>query len=118
MFENLLVVYVLALIAIGFATVTLVASAILRPKVADPIKLTTYECGIEATGSTEVKHNIRFYIFALLFVIFDVEALFVIPWAVSAGKMTTVALYEMLVFLTILFVGLLFAWGKGALTWE
>ncbi len=118
MFENMLVVYTMALIAVGFAAVALILAQLLRPRVADPIKGTTYECGIEAVGTTEIKHNIRFYIFALLFVVFDVEALYVIPWAVAAGRLGTVALVEMLIFLAILFTGLMFAWGKGALTWE
>lgn len=111
-------VLVFALVAAAFAGVSLAAAALLRPKVADPIKSTTYECGIPAVGSTEVNTNIRFYIYALLFVIFDVEVLFVYPWAVSARGLGTVALVEMLIFLGVLFVGLIYAWKKGALEWE
>lgn len=118
MFPNLAAVYALALIAVAFAAVTLILSQVLRPSVPDSIKGTTYECGIEAVGTTEIKHNIRFYIYALLFVVFDVEALYVIPWAVGAGRLGRTALVEMLVFLVLLFGGLLYAWGKGALTWE
>jgi NADH-quinone oxidoreductase subunit A len=118
MFANLVVVYTLALIAVAFAAVTLILSQLLRPSVADSLKGTTYECGIEAVGTTEIKHNIRFYIYALLFVVFDVEALFVIPWAVGARQFGHPGLIEMLVFLTLLLVGLAYAWGKGALTWE
>jgi NADH-quinone oxidoreductase subunit A len=118
MFPNLVTVYVLALISVGFAAVTLILSQLLRPSVPDSLKGTTYECGIEAVGTTEIKHNIRFYIYALLFVVFDVEALYVIPWAVGAGRLGRPALVEMVVFLALLFVGLIYAWGKGALTWE
>jgi NADH-quinone oxidoreductase subunit A len=118
MLMNFMTVYVLALMAMGFAAVTLILSQILRPAVPDSLKGTTYECGIEAVGTTEIKHNIRFYIYALLFVIFDVEALYVIPWAVGARRLGSTALVEMVVFLVMLFAGLIFAWGKGALTWE
>jgi len=118
MFESLLTVYTLGLIAVCFAAAALIVPSLLRPRVADAVKGTTYECGMTAVGTTEIKHNIRFYIYALLFVIFDVEALFVIPWAVAAGRLGRVALAEMMVFLFILFVGLVWAWGKGALTWE
>ena len=118
MFQNFVVVYALALISVAFAAVTLILSQLLRPSVPDSLKGTTYECGIEAVGTTEIKHNIRFYIYALLFVIFDVEALFVIPWAVGAARLGRMALAEMAVFLVLLFAGLIYAWGKGALTWE
>jgi NADH-quinone oxidoreductase subunit A len=111
-------IFTFALIAVAFSAVTLVASALLRPKVDDPIKDTTYECGMEAVGSTEVKTNIRFYVFALLFVIFDVETIFVYPWAVSVKEIGPIALIEMLIFLSILLLGLVYAWGKGALEWD
>lgn len=113
-----LTVYVFALIAVAFAAVTLIAASILRPKVPDALKLSTYECGMPAVGSTEIKTHIRFYLYALLFVIFDVEALFVIPWAVTVRRMGGLALVEMGVFLAVLLLGLIFAWGKGALSWE
>ncbi len=90
----------------------------MRPSVPDPLKDTTYECGMEAVGSTEIKTNIRFYVFALIFVIFDVETLFVYPWAVTVREIGPVAIIEMLIFLAVLFLGLVYAWGKGALTWD
>lgn len=112
------VIFAFVLVAIGFAVVTLVAAKLLRASVPYARKESTYECGIPATGSTEVKLNIRFHTFALLFVLFDVEVLFVYPWAVSARGMGALALYEMGAFLAILALGLAFAWRKGALTWE
>ncbi len=112
------VVFVFTLLAVAFAAVTLLAAKVLRPSVPDARKTTTYECGIPATGSTEVKLNIRFHAFALLFVLFDAEVLFVYPWAVSARDLGTFALAEMGVFLAVLALGLAFAWRKGALTWE
>lgn len=114
-------IFAFALVACAVAAGSLILSQLLRPSVPDPIKTTTYECGIEATGTTEVKTNVRFYVFALLFVIFDVETLFVYPWAVTAKAQalaSPVSLVEMLVFLVILFVGLVYAWRKGALAWE
>jgi NADH-quinone oxidoreductase subunit A len=111
-------VYAITLLALAFAAVTLIAAKLLRPRVEYARKLSTYECGIPATGTTEVKLNIRFYLFALLFVLFDVETLFVFPWAVSARGIGNLAIAEMAVFLAILFTGLAYAWGKGALHWE
>ncbi|HVE12165.1 MAG TPA: NADH-quinone oxidoreductase subunit A [Elusimicrobiota bacterium] len=111
-------IFAFALVACAFAAVSLIASQLLRPSVPDDVKLTTYECGMEATGTTEVKTNVRFYVFALLFVVFDVETLFVYPWAVSARAVGPVALLEMLIFLVVLFIGLVYAWRKGALAWE
>ena len=105
-------------IGIAFAAVTLLAAKILRPAVPYARKESTYECGIPATGSTEVKLNIRFHTFALLFVLFDVEILYVYPWAVTAKELGRVALLEMAAFLGILFQGLAFAWRKDALSWD
>ena len=118
MIKDYLTIYVFALIAVGFAAVSMVLSQLLRPRVPDAIKDTIYECGMPAIGTTEIKTNIRFYVYALLFVIFEVETLYVYPWAVNAKFMGPVALVEMLIFLGILLIGLAYAWGKGALTWE
>lgn len=112
------VIYAFVLVALAFATVTLVAAKVLRPAVPYARKESTYECGIPAVGSTEVKLNIRFHTFALLFVLFDVEVLYVYPWAVTAREIGVLALYEMGVFVAILLLGLAYAWNKGALTWE
>lgn len=111
-------IYFFVLLGVAFAAVTLIAAKVLRPAVPYARKESTYECGIPAVGSTEVKLNIRFHTFALLFVIFDVEVLFVYPWAVVARDIGTLALLEMGVFVAILVLGLAYAWRKGALTWE
>ena len=105
-------------IAVAFAAVTLIAAWLFRPQLPDAVKLSTYECGIEASGTTEVHTNIRFYVYALIFVIFEVETLYVYPWAVEVKALGGFAVIEMLVFLSILFVGLVYAWRKGALQWE
>jgi len=118
MMPDYALIFAFSLVAVGFAAASLIAASLLRPSLPDAVKQSTYECGIEAVGTTEVKTNIRFYLFALLFVIFDVEALFVLPWAVTVRELGPVALVEMLVFLVILFMGLVYAWGKGALAWD
>ncbi len=118
MMEALAVVYVFVLVGVMFAAVTLIAAKLLRPRLPYEKKLSTYECGMPAQGSTEVKLNIRFYVFALLFVIFDVEVLFVYPWAVTAREIGGLAIVEMGIFLAILLLGLAFAWRKGALVWD
>ena len=117
MMESFAFVYAISLLAIAFAAVTLLAAKLLRPRVEYARKLSTYECGIPATGTTAVKLNIRFYVFALLFVLFDVEILYVYPWAVVSRELGRLALLEMGVFIAILLLGLAFAWRKGALSW-
>ena len=112
------VVYAFFVVAIGFAVAALGAAKILRASVPYARKESTYECGIPAVGSTEVKLNIRFHLYALLFVLFDVEVLYVYPWAVTSRELGTLALVEMGVFISILLLGLAFAWRKGALSWE
>ncbi len=112
------VVFVFVLTGVLFGIVALVAAKLLRPRLPYQRKLSTYECGMPAEGSTEVKVNIRFYVFALLFVIFDVEMLFIYPWAVTARELGGLAIAEMAVFLAILFLGLIYAWRKGALVWD
>ena len=111
-------VFAFALAGVLFAAVSLIAAQLVRPQVDDPVKRTVYECGIPAVGTTHVRTNVRFYVYALLFVVFDAETLFVFPWAVVVRDIGPVALIEMLVFLALLFVGLIYAWRKGALAWD
>ena len=112
------VVFLFVAAGLAFGAGALIAAKLLRPSLPYARKLTTYECGIKPVGSSEVKLNIRFYVFALLFVIFDVEILYVYPWAVTVREVGGLALAEMGVFLAVLFLGLVFAWRKGALAWE
>ena len=88
-----------------------------RPDRPDRIKEDTYECGVETEGTAWVQFNFRYYYFALLFVIFDVEAVFLYPWAVSFSKVAVAGFIEVLTFVAILFIGLLYAWRKKALEW-
>jgi len=89
----------------------------LRPDYPDRIKEDTYECGVETEGPAWVQFNFRYYYFALLFVIFDIEAVFLYPYAVSAERLAIVGFIEVLTFVAILLIGLLYAWRKNALEW-
>lgn len=89
----------------------------IRPEAPDPVKEDTYECGVTTEGSAWVQFNFRYYYFALLFVIFDVEAIFLYPWAVSFQRVAVAGFIEVLTFVVILFLGLVYAWRKKALEW-
>ena len=93
------------------------AAWVLGPKKPNPIKQTTYECGIETVGDSWVQFKAQYYIFALVFLVFDVETVFLFPWAVKFKAFGLFGLLEMLVFLAILIVGYIWVWGKGALEW-
>jgi len=94
------------------------ASYILRPKNVGPECRTTYESAVEPVGGAWIQFNIRYYMFALVFVIFDVETVFLYPWAVAFSKLGLLAFIEALIFIAILVVGLVYAWRKGALEWS
>jgi NADH:ubiquinone oxidoreductase subunit 3 (subunit A) len=104
-------------VVIGFLAVNLVAWWLIRPSRFSEEKLTTYECGENPQGSAWIQFNIRFYVFALIFIVFDVEAVFLLPWAVVFRKLGMVAFTEGLVFIAILAVGLAYVWRKGDLEW-
>lgn len=89
----------------------------LRPNNPGPVKNDTYECGMETIGSSWVQFNFRYYTFALLFVVFDIEAVFLLPWAVYFRQLQLFGLIEMAIFILILVVGYVYAWRKHALEW-
>jgi len=95
----------------------LVLWKVLRPERFSEEKLTTYECGEEPVGNAWIQFNIRFYVFALIFIVFDVEAVFLLPWAVVFRRLGTIAYVEGLVFIGILAVALAYVWRKGDLAW-
>lgn len=101
-----------------FAFFSLFLAWLVRSRGHDPLFRTTYECGPEPVGSAYAQFNVRFYVFALLFVLFDVETLFIYPWAVAYKSLGLLGFVEMTVFIAILFLGLIYAWGKDALRWE
>ena len=106
-----------AVVAAIFPVAALVVAYFLRPARPTAIKSSTYECGIPTTGPTWVRFKAQYYLYALVFVVFDVETAFLYPWAVAYNKLGLFALVEMLIFLGVLVVGLAYAWRKGALEW-
>jgi len=117
-------VALLLVIGFSFGFIALIAAMLIRPFILgrkrkrNPIQLSTYECGLETIGPTWVQFRIGFYLYALLFVVFDVETVFLYPWAVAYRQMGLFALVEVVVFVAILLVGLAYAWKKGALVWK
>jgi NAD(P)H-quinone oxidoreductase subunit 3 len=110
----------LVFLIIGFASVggVLLVNYIFRERGTDPLRRSIYECGMEPIGTPYVSPNIRFYLFALVFVVFDIEAVFLLPWAVKFKGFGWTGLIEMFVFIATLFVAFIVAWRKGALKWE
>jgi NADH:ubiquinone oxidoreductase subunit 3 (subunit A) len=104
-------------VVIGFLAVNLVLWWVIRPHRFSEEKLTTYECGENPQGSAWIQFNIRFYVFALIFIVFDVEAVFLLPWAVVFKQLGFLAFAEGLVFVGILVVALVYVWRKGDLEW-
>src|SRR5690348_10185520 len=113
--DRYIFVGLLLLGAIGFALAPLIVVALVAPRKRSLSKSDVYECGVLTTGETWVRFRIQYYIYALLFVVFDIETVFLYPWAVSYGGLGTFALVEMVVFLVMLAVGLVYAWAKGVL---
>ena len=112
--------WVLAFLAVGagMALAAFTFSWFLRPKNPTPGKASTYECGEVPQGSAWIQYNVVYYLFALIFVIFDVEVIFIIPWALVFRSLGITAYIEMLIFIFILLLGLAYAWKKGALKWQ
>ncbi|HZD70279.1 MAG TPA: NADH-quinone oxidoreductase subunit A [Actinomycetes bacterium] len=107
----------LLVLAIGFIALAFGVNWALRPNRPSPGKLTTYESGMTPIGTTWSQTQIRYYVFAFLFVIFDVESVFLFPWAVVFSSLGVAAVWEMVVFIAVLAVGLLYAFRKGVLKW-
>lgn len=105
-------------VGLAFGVVTLVVSYFLQPRYPEPEKLTTYECGSEPFSDARMPFPVRYYIFAMLFVIFDIEVIFLYPWAVSFTKIGVIGLVEMLIFIGLFLVAYVYAWRKGALEWD
>src|SRR3954466_15417761 len=115
--NNYIFVGLLLLGAIGFALAPLIVVALVAPRKRSLAKSDIYECGVRTTGETWIRFRIQYYIYALMFVVFDIETVFLYPWAVSYAKLGAFALAEMAVFLAILFARLAYAWAKGVLRW-
>jgi NADH-quinone oxidoreductase subunit A len=105
-------------IAIGLSAVMVLASLIVARQRPDAEKLSAYECGFEAFDDARRKFDVRFYLVAILFIIFDLEVAFLFPWAISLGDIGAFGFWSMVVFLGVLTVGFIYEWRKGALEWE
>src|ERR687892_565660 len=114
---SFLVVAILGAAAVGLVLGMLGLGSLLRPKRPQPQKYLTYESGVDPVGDGWSQSQIRYYIFALLFVMFDVEAVFIFPWATRLEEYDVFGLVEMLVFIIVLALGLVYAWRKGVLRW-
>jgi NADH-quinone oxidoreductase subunit A len=111
-------ILLLVLVAVGFGLCSLVFSSLIGPKKYSALKLSPYECGCEPVGTARERFSIKFYLIAMLFILFDIEAVFLYPWAILYKKLGVFGLVEMGVFIVILLVGYIYVWKKGALEWE
>ena len=120
--EKLLLEYLPILIFIGLAAVLggvlIVVPLVIAPSKPDPEKLSAYECGFPAFGDARMKFDVRFYLVAILFIIFDLEVSFLFPWAVAFRKIGAFGFWSMMLFLGVLTVGFIYEWKKGALEWD
>ena len=115
--EEYLPIFVFMVVALLFPVATILAAKLVRPSSPFAAKLEAYECGIKAASSSRGRYTVRFYIIAILFVIFDVETIFLFPWAVRYRQLGWFGVVEVGVFLVILVVGYVWAYKKGALQW-
>jgi NADH-quinone oxidoreductase subunit A len=106
------------IIAIVFPIIVIAVSSIVRPKKAAKYKHETYECGLETQGETWVQFKTNYFMYALVFVVFDVETVFLYPWAVKFMSLGNFAFVEMFIFMAILVIGFWYAWKEGALEWN
>jgi NADH-quinone oxidoreductase subunit A len=114
---NYIFVGLLLLLGIVFGIAPILVEWLIAPHKKSLAKGDTYECGVKTYGETWVRFRIQYYIYALMFVVFDIETVFLFPWAVSYAGLGWFALFEMVVFLAMLLVGLVYAWAKGVLRW-
>jgi NADH-quinone oxidoreductase subunit A len=105
-------------IAFGLSIVMVAASLVVGRQRPDPEKLSPYECGFEAFGDARRRFDVRYYLVAILFIIFDLEVAFLFPWAVTLGDIGLFGFWSMVVFLAVLTIGFIYEWRKGALEWE
>lgn len=117
MLGNWLYIAIFAFVALLIPAAAILIAGILSPKKPDPIKNATYECGVETVGPSWTQIKVQYYVFTLVFLIFDVEAVLLFPWAVAYNFLPLYAVIEGVLFLLILTGGLVYAWRKGALEW-
>jgi NADH-quinone oxidoreductase subunit A len=116
--ENYFPVLLFILVGIGVGVVPQILGRVLAPHKPDAEKLSPYECGFEAFEDARMKFDVRYYLVAILFILFDLEVAFLVPWAVAMRDIGMLGFWSMMIFLGVLTVGLVFEWKKGALDWE
>ena len=116
--NSFLPILIMLVIAILFAVFTIIASNFIGKKTHEIGKLKPYDCGVEPTGDAHFRFDVKFYLVAIFFLLFDIEALFLFPWAVVFSELGLFGFIEMFMFIIILVIGLLYVWKKGALRWE
>jgi len=113
-FSIILFLFIAITLSFGFVLANFLAA----PNNPDPEKLSAYECGFEAFDDSRLEFDVRFYLVAILFIIFDLEIAFLFPWAISLGDIGALGFWSMIIFLSVLTVGFIYEWKKGALEWE
>ena len=118
MLQNYLPILVFIIVGLGLGAAMILVGAVMGPRRPDSQKLSPYECGFEAFEDSRMKFDVRYYLVAILFIIFDLEIAFLFPWAVVLDRIGTFGFTAMMLFLGILVVGFAYEWKKGALEWE
>lgn len=118
MLETWLPILIFFVLIAGFAVSSIVVSRLMGVRNPDPVKLSPYESGMNPVGTARERYSVQFYVIAMLFLLFDVEAIFLFPWAVVFQELGLFAFVEMLIFIAVLLAGFVYVWKKGALEWE
>ena len=116
--KDYLSIIIFLFVALGLSIGFIILNFLFSPKNPDPEKLSAYECGFEAFGDSRMEFDVRFYLVAILFIIFDLEIAFLFPWAISLGSIGPLGFWSMMIFLFVLTIGFVYEWKKGALDWD
>ena len=116
--KDYLSIIIFLFVALGLSIGFIVLNFLFSPRNPDPEKLSAYECGFEAFGDSRMEFDVRFYLVAILFIIFDLEIAFLFPWAISLGNIGSLGFWSMMIFLFVLTIGFVYEWKKGALDWD
>ena len=116
--KDYLSIIIFLFVALGLSIGFVILNFLFSPKNPDPEKLSAYECGFEAFDDSRMEFDIRFYLVAILFIIFDLEIAFLFPWAISLGNLGPLGFWSMMIFLFVLTIGFIYEWKKGALDWD
>ena len=116
--KDYLSIIIFLFVALTLSIIFIVLNFLFSPKNPDSEKLSAYECGFEAFGDSRMEFDVRFYLVAILFIIFDLEIAFLFPWAISLGSIGALGFWSMMIFLFVLTIGFVYEWKKGALDWD